>query len=121
MGVRDSTVYQTIGEVRAAIANREVVAGLDPSVMPAPGDYAKWTTNRRGYSTQFLVVTRDKATGLIGTTVSSYTTRDQHSIDVALQVKMGDWQTLTDEGGEYEDQQLLGMIPYNIFEMGPAE
>lgn len=122
-GVRiaNQTAYRLIGEVREAIANRETIQGLPTDRLPTGGEYAWWVTNRRGFSTQVLVLTRDRATGLIGSTVSSYTTRDAHTIDEALQNKLADWEDLTGAEGEYEDQQLLGMLPWNIFQMGPEE
>lgn len=119
MGLRDSTVYKMIGEVRAAIANREHVAGLNTSILPSATDYAKWQTARTGFSTQLLIVTRDRETGLIGTTVSSYTTLDPHTPDEAIAAKQADWEDLTETGNDYEDQQYLGAVPYNLFAMGP--
>lgn len=119
-GVRDATARRMIGEVRASIANREHVAGMDTSKLPNANDYAQWTTNRTGYSTQLLVFTRDRETGLIGSTVSSYTTLDPHTPDEAIAAKQADWEDLTDTGNEYEDQQYLGAVPFNLFAMGPG-
>lgn len=119
MGIRDSVVYRTIGEVRAAIANREHVAGLPTNVLPSAEDYSPWSTARTGYATQLLVFTRDRETGLIGSTVSTYTTQDPHTIDEAIAAKQADWEDLTESGNDYEDQQYLGVVPFNIFAMGP--
>ena len=119
VGLRWSTVYRTIGEVRAAIANREMVAGMPTNRLPTGDEYAKWTTNRTGYSTQMLVVTRDRTTGLIGTSTSSYTTRDQHTIDEALQNKLADVEQMAEGSDTFGDQQILGVVPWNIFQMGP--
>lgn len=118
-GMRRQTVYRMVSEVRAAIANRPMVQGMPTDRLPTGDEYTKWTTARTGYSTQILMVTRDRETGLIGTSMTSYTTRDPHSIDVALQTKLGDFEEQFGEGGNYEDQQLLGAIPFNIFEMSP--
>lgn len=118
-GLRRSTVLKLVGEVRAAIANRESVASMPTNRLPTGDEYARWVTNRRGYSTQLKVITRDKATGLIGSTVSSYTTTQQHTIDEAIANTVADWEDLTGSEGQYEDQQLLGVLPWNIFEMGP--
>lgn len=118
-GMRTSVVYKLIGEVRAAIANRPDVQAIPTDQLPSAEQYAPWQTNRRGYSTQLTVLTRDRTTGLIGTTTTSYTTRDPHTIDEAIQNKLADWEELTDAEGSYEDQQLLGMLPNNIFAMGP--
>ena len=120
MGIRDSVVYRMVGEVRAAIANREHVATLPTDQLPDATDYAQWTTNRSGYSTQLLVFTRDRETGLIGSTVSSYTTADPHTIDEAIAAKQSDWEDLTATGSEYEDEQYLGVVPFNLFVMGPG-
>jgi hypothetical protein len=92
LGVRTSVVYRMIGEVRAAIANREGVAAMDTSLMPRADQYAPWQTARTGYSTQLLVVTRDRETGAIGTSVSSYITADPHTPDEAIAAKEADWE-----------------------------
>lgn len=118
-GFRRQTVLRMVSEVRAAIANRPMVAAMDTDRLPTGDQYARWTTARRGFSTQMLVVTRDRETGLIGTSVSSYTTGAAHTIDEAIQNKLSDWEDLTETGDQYEDQQLLGVVPWNIFQMGP--
>jgi hypothetical protein len=117
MGVNRGTVFKMIGQVRAAIANREHVATMPTDQLPAARDYATWTTSREGFSTQLLVFTRDRETGIIGSQVSSYTTLDPHSPDEAIAAKQADWLDLTAQGSEYEDQQYLGAIPYNLFQM----
>jgi hypothetical protein len=119
MGLREATVRRMIGETRAAIANRPLVGGLDTSILPGPEHYAQWTTNRRGYSTQMLVMTRDTATGIIGEQVSSYTTSDPHTIDEAMAAKLADFQDEEIIGDSGTGQQLLGVMPWNIFQMGP--
>lgn len=118
-GRRDSVVYKMIGEIRAAIANRPIAQGLPTNQLPTGDQYAKWTTARRGYSTQMKIVTRDKNSGLIGTSMTSYTTTDPHTIDEAIANKMADLEDAAEEGNSGEDQQLLGVLPWNIFEMGP--
>lgn len=118
-GFRRQTVLRMVSEVRAAIANRPMVAAMPTDRLPTGDEYARWTTARRGFSTQMLIVTRDRETGLIGTAKSSYTTGSAHTIDEAIQNKLQDWQDLTETGDQYEDQQLLGIVPWNIFEMGP--
>lgn len=117
MGLRDAVVYRTIGEVRAAIANRETIAQINTSILPSPDQYAQWSTARNGYSTQLLIFTRDRETGLIGETVSSYTTTDPHTPDEAIAAKQADWEDLTESGSEYDDQQYLGAVVYNLFQM----
>lgn len=119
-GMRRQTVLQMVGEVRAAIANRPMVAGMRTDTLPTGDQYAKWTTARQGYSTQMQILTRDRGTGLIGSTVTSYTTDQAHTIDEAIANKLADWEDLTEAGDQYEDQQLLGIVPWNIFEMGPG-
>lgn len=119
MGLRDATVRKMIGETRAAIANRPMVGGLDTSLIPSAENYAKWSTNRTGYSTQLLVMTRDQSTGIIGETVSSYTTAEPHTIDEAIAAKLADFSDEEIIGDSGNNQQLLGAIPWNIFQMGP--
>jgi hypothetical protein len=92
---------------------------MDTSLMPRADQYAPWQTARTGYSTQLLVVTRDRETGAIGTSVSSYITADPHTPDEAIAAKEADWEEMTATGNEYDDQQYLGAIPYNLFAMGP--
>lgn len=118
-GLRRQTVLRMVGEVRAAIANRPQVQAMATNVLPTGDQYARWTTNRRGYSTQMIALMRDRQTGLIGTQLTSYTTRAQHTIDEAIQAKLGDMMDYTETGASGEDQQLLGILPWNIFEMGP--
>jgi len=120
MGLRDATVRKMIGETRAAIANRPLVGGLDTSALPNGSDYAKWSTNRTGYSTQLLMMTRDVSTGIIGETVTAYTTADPHTIDEAIAAKLADFSDEEIIGDSGNNQQLLGAIPWNIFEMEKA-
>lgn len=118
-GRRDSVVYKMIGEIRAAIDNRPMVQGMSTNVLPTGDQYAKWTTARTGYSTQMKLVTRDRDTGLIGTSMTSYTTRDPHTIDEAIANKMADLEVAFEGDDAYDNQDVLGVLPWNIFEMGP--
>jgi hypothetical protein len=118
-GINRQTLLRVVGEVRAAIANRPIAQSINTSTLPTGDQYTKWTTNKRGYSTQMRGVFKDKETGLISLHTTSYTSKLPHTIDTAIANKMSDLEDFAEAGNSGEDLTLIGVIPWNIFEMGP--
>lgn len=110
--IRDSRWYALYGQVSDTLARQSEVAGLDPNVIPGPGDYGEWEMGRGGqYATQVSVHVIDRETDLWTTRQYTYVTSDPHTPAEAEAAAM-------DEFGDPDVESEYGETVYGAIANG---
>lgn len=113
--IRTQTWYKLAGEVRAAVANRDVVTGLDPTLLPRDEHFTPWSAGSEGqFLYQVEVPYRDVESGEVFRAPYSVITNrvlsPQDAIDEALDVYA--------DNAEKYGQKILGGILVGLYAMG---
>jgi hypothetical protein len=110
--IRDSTWYSLYGEARAALANRETLAALDPTVLPLDEHFTPWSSLSGDVKLyQVELVAKDNVTGDIQrvpySIMTDQVTTGQSAIDDAIAAAEGNL--------DKYDQTIMGGIIVGLY------
>lgn len=114
--IRTQTWYRLAGEVRAALDNLHIVAGLDPSLAVSVDRFTPWSAGQAGqYMYQVDVLQHDSEFDVITRAPYSFTTDQIITPQLAIDEAMAVYSIDTPSA---EGQTVVGGVLTGLYQMG---